>query len=432
MGWVGLGFSDNGGMAGSDIVIGGVFPNGSQYFKDRYATGNTLPLVDPQQDYTLLSLSERDGKTVMAFNRSIGACDSRDFPITTLPIKLIYAYGLNDEITHHSGRRGTKEISLLGYVPRSTPTTTNHFDITANNFTVPPVHTYYYCRIIKAPNLGRKNHIYQIEPIVDHVDLTHHMLLYGCSASVNQTLEGMCYSNNMSPFNFCFKVIAAWGIGGGSFYLPPNTGISIGGTNDPAYYRLEMHYNNPSQAQGQVDNSGLRFHYTPELFDHDVGTLHIGLDLIPEYMLPPDTQSFRSYAVCNTSIFSKVLPGSFPDMNVFAVLLHTHLAGRKMRVAQFRNGEQIGFLGVNENYDFNLQEFKYLGQTAIIKEGDEMVVECTYNTKNRSKVTNLGLSTTEEMCYAFLLYYPATDISFCWSVPNMTQVGASLQATNKV
>lgn len=35
------------------------------------------------------------------------------------PIKLIYAYGLTDKITYHSVRRGTKQVSLLNYRPRS-------------------------------------------------------------------------------------------------------------------------------------------------------------------------------------------------------------------------------------------------------------------------------------------------------------------------
>ena len=31
-GWVGFGFSPNGGMPGADIVIGGIGPNGTSYF----------------------------------------------------------------------------------------------------------------------------------------------------------------------------------------------------------------------------------------------------------------------------------------------------------------------------------------------------------------------------------------------------------------
>lgn len=41
-----------------------------------------MPLVDEQQSYTLLSLEENDGQTIMTFQRSIQSCDDRDFHIT--------------------------------------------------------------------------------------------------------------------------------------------------------------------------------------------------------------------------------------------------------------------------------------------------------------------------------------------------------------
>ncbi|CDQ88917.1 unnamed protein product [Oncorhynchus mykiss] len=46
-----------------------------------------------------------------------------------------------------------------------------------------------------------------------------------------------------------------------------------------------------------------------------------------------------------------------------------------------------------------------------IKPGDEIVVECTYNTATRKGITQLGLATTEEMCLAFIIYYPAISVN---------------------
>ncbi|XP_031668913.1 DBH-like monooxygenase protein 2 homolog [Oncorhynchus kisutch] len=82
-GWLGFGFSPNGGMAASDIVMGGVGPNGT-YFMDYHATGNSFPLVDKKQSYTLLSLTEADGQTTMTFRRPIQSCDEEDFHITVI------------------------------------------------------------------------------------------------------------------------------------------------------------------------------------------------------------------------------------------------------------------------------------------------------------------------------------------------------------
>ncbi len=53
--------------------------------QDRHAGGNSMPVVDQQQNYKLLSLTESDGKTVMKFQRSIEACDENDLTITVSP-----------------------------------------------------------------------------------------------------------------------------------------------------------------------------------------------------------------------------------------------------------------------------------------------------------------------------------------------------------
>lgn len=52
------------------------------HIQDRHAGGNSMPVVDLQQNNKLLSLTESDGKTVMKFQRSIDSCDKDDLRIT--------------------------------------------------------------------------------------------------------------------------------------------------------------------------------------------------------------------------------------------------------------------------------------------------------------------------------------------------------------
>uniref|UniRef100_A0A8C9SAW4 Monooxygenase, DBH-like 1, like n=1 Tax=Scleropages formosus TaxID=113540 RepID=A0A8C9SAW4_SCLFO len=412
-GWVEMGFSPGGDMVGADIVIGGVLANGSTYFMDGHSTGNTVPLVDIQQNYIPLALSEADGRTVMKFQRSIQPCDKDDCPT---PLRnVIYAYGGTDEIDYHYTQRGKKELNLLNYSPRTNHSNTSYFEIVANNFTVPAVHTHYYCWIMQLPTLNKKHHIYRIEPVIEHVDLVHHILLYRCSPRINSSFEGTCYSGNLLDLEQCMDVMASWGVGGGvSLPTPENAGIPIGGVLNKSYYRLEIHYNNPALTSAMcsltrvTDNSGLRFHYTPDLRLHDAAILTTGLVNSARYVIPPNATAFQSYAACSTSLFNQVLSTPAPDLNVFAAILHTHLAGRKVRVAHFRNKEQIGFLGVDENYDFNLQQTTYLGNVKTLK--------------------MLGLSTSKEMCLAFLYYYPAIHISVCSSLPNFNELQGSMGA----
>ncbi|KAM9397619.1 LOW QUALITY PROTEIN: DBH-like monooxygenase protein 2 homolog [Salvelinus alpinus] len=365
-GWVGFGLSPNGG-AGADIVIGGVGRD-SNYFKlfksDYHATGNGFPLVDEKQSYTLLSLIEADGQTTMTFWRSIQSCDQEDFHITDSPVKLIYAYGKTDDIEYHSRTRGTKEVNLLKFMPRSSPRNTNYLDFVMDHFIVPAEHTYYNCKVMKMPKLNGKHHVYRVEPVIKNLDLVHHMLLYSCPLS--------------------------------AFELPENAGIPIGGHDYDEFYRLEIHYNNlPSSLSppaGRRDSSGMRLYYTDQLRQHDVG------------------------------IRCSIMP-------LISIMLHTHLAGRKVRVGLFRNGTQIDFLAVDENYNFEMQGFVNLATIKTIKPGDEIVLECTYNTATREGITQLGLATTE-MCLAFIIYYPAISVDHCWSQPNMHAYTAMMGKTD--
>jgi hypothetical protein len=80
-GWVGLGISPNGGMGGSDIVIGWVKDN-KAYLKDCYASDKSTPIEDEKQDYKLIDGAEIDGYTILKFRRKLITCDeANDRPI---------------------------------------------------------------------------------------------------------------------------------------------------------------------------------------------------------------------------------------------------------------------------------------------------------------------------------------------------------------
>ncbi|XP_076873898.1 DBH-like monooxygenase protein 2 homolog [Brachyhypopomus gauderio] len=427
-GWVGFGFSPNGGMNGADMVIGGVDTNGF-YFTDRHGLGNSLPPLDLQQDYKLLALTEADGQTVMKLQRSIRSCDEDDLPITEMPIKLIYAYGQSDDISYHRRQRGTKEVNLLKYMPQAKISDSKYFDLTVTNFTIPAKTTHYHCKIMRLPEFDQKYHIYRVEPLLDNPDLVHHLLLYRCPPTVATPYEHTCYT--VENITECNHAMAAWGVGGGAFELPEVAGIPIGGDGGKLLYRLELHYNNQKETSGVIDNSGFRFYYTAQLRQHDAAVLQTGLAVAPGYAIPPKAPGFLSYGLCDTTSIPQVLSEPTHDLQVFSILLHTHLAGRKMRVGHFRDGEQIDFLIKNEHYDFEYQQAVNLGETKTVKIGDKLLVECTYNTSNRSRLTWMGLSTTNEMCLAFLYYYPAMNISHCISFPDLQALFTKMGVNNE-
>ena len=63
--------------------------------------------------------------------------------------------------------------------------------------------------------------------------------------------------------------------------------------------------------------------------------------------------------------------------------------------------------------------------------GDELILECTYSTEKRQSATFGGLSTREEMCLGFILYYPRAKLADCRSLPTLNTAMAAfgIQAT---
>ncbi|XP_069098968.1 putative DBH-like monooxygenase protein 2 isoform X2 [Pleurodeles waltl] len=430
-GWIGFGLSPSGGMTGADIVIGGVSPSSNQstYFADYHGIGEVTPVRDAVQNYKLKFLSENDGLTTMRFSRKFRTCDPFDVDVTANTQRIIAAYGTSDTIRYHgASQRFMASVQLLSEAPVSGPDPEPSFtyDIKMSNFSIPSDATTYGCAYIPLPQLPEKNHIYKFDSIIQdgNEDVVHHILVYACPNSTNVTIAPATCNDN-PDFYACSEVIVGWAVGGKAFTFPSNTGIPLGKGVAPTYVRLEIHYNNEMLQSGRKDSSGIRLYYTPVLREHDVGVLTTGIVPRALSFIPPRAESFNLYSLCKTDVFNQVTGEVIPDMQMFANLLHTHLTGTAVQVAQFRNGTQIGFLGRDMSYDFNLQETR---QTEImpIKMGDELQTVCTYNTLGRANVTFGGISTTEEMCLAFLYYYPRNNISQCVSIPDYSPVSSFL------
>ncbi|KAI8508061.1 hypothetical protein Bbelb_143010 [Branchiostoma belcheri] len=192
-GWVGLGLSPNGGMAGSDIVIGWVAdgkahltrrakclapaertalsrwtyrtlpqnvshsPGGRPALSrgksrtasctlpqnDRYADANAQPIVDASQDWELVSGYENGTHTVLRFNRKLTTCDTKDRVINKDTMRVIWAWHDEDPEQssgtngpkYHSSNRGVRSTILITQPVSQTslPDTTYTFDLTMRN-----------------------------------------------------------------------------------------------------------------------------------------------------------------------------------------------------------------------------------------------------------------------------------------------------------
>ncbi|NXQ95690.1 MOXD2 protein, partial [Sagittarius serpentarius] len=56
-----------------------------------------------------------------------------------------------------------------------------------------------------------------------------------------------------------------------------------------------------------------------------------------------------------------------------------------------RNGEQLRVICEDNKYDFRLQEIRDMKETLVIKPGDEILVECNFQTLDWSGITFVSL-----------------------------------------
>jgi len=178
-------------------------------------------------------------------------------------------------------------------------------------------------------------------------------------------------------------------------------------TDDPLYLVMEVHYDNPNQLK-IVDGSGLRLWHTGQLRQYDAGITFYAGFVDPALTIPPQQQDYVYNTYCPSDCSTANLPPT--GINVTGAILHAHLAATQIYFRQFRNGTELPPMFSEPYYDFAFQSFQSLPQERTILPGDSFQVECHYNTVGRTAPTVFGLGTHQEMCFAFILYYPALPL----------------------
>ncbi|CAG2101817.1 unnamed protein product [Medioppia subpectinata] len=356
-GWVGFGISPNGGMTGSDLVIGWIDEHGRPQFHDRYAEEEELPTIDESQDWHLLESGHNGSHTWFTFTRVYYTCDTEmDLHITSDMTKIIWAYSQHKPSSpnampqHKAHNRGARNVHLLS-IPghRLDNTAAEHiekWDITSSNLLIPNnSDTTYWCKIVIAP-FKTKVHVIRIEPMISpktNAPFVHHMVLYRC--------------------------------------LHPNS----------------------SHMDQYASHSGAN------LRQYDADTATMGSVADYRLFIPPKQESVTIAGHCHPTCFRSKIPDD--GLHVIASLPHGHKHVRKILVRHFRNGTELEPIAEENNYDFNFQDFQRSPDQCRILRDDHIVVECTYNTQNRDIPLFGGLSTKEEMCLVFIIYYPRMKLT---------------------
>ncbi|CAG7732760.1 unnamed protein product [Allacma fusca] len=391
-------------MFGADVIIGGVNSNGP-YFTDRWATAKREPKIDDHQDWELISASENNTHTILNFGRPFDTCDPEDLPITSATTKVIWSMGMTDVIQYHA-KRGSRSVNMFDPAPPKYDVSEfDTWELNVNTSLPNGQDTVYWCTCHRSPDFPEyKKHIVGFEVMLDNEEAlahNHHMILHNClvkkenydlfeSYLVENNPGGLCYTNDGSGMSdlvaqYCQSYFYVWAKGGGPLFIPDNG--------------------------ERFDSHKERFSFL--LREHEAGVLSVGNYYSYTMMIPPNTDPF----VVNGHCSSQCTNSQFPELriNVFNVLLHSHLCGRKIKLRHYRNGTELPWISTDDHYDFNYQQNRALLENRQILPGDGMTTECTDSTTGLNNTTFGGLSTKDEMCDAYLMYFPRMELHTCSS-----------------
>jgi len=260
--------------------------------------------------------------------------------------------------------------------------------------------TSYYC-VGTTLTTNAPSQAIAFEPVVINYAHLHHFVLYGCTTDV---------SGGQQPFecssmpNGCYQVMWAWAVGGDIFYTPSNVGI-LYGQSPFQHVVLQAHYDNSIMAQNQWDESGVNIYYTKTLRPNTAGFLRFGARLDKLAVLPTGGE-FTAGGVCD-AVYTDIPQFPAAGFTAFASFLHMHKLGRKIVTTHTRkDGTTLPNLGKNLYYDFTFQKIVPLEPTQKLMRGDNFTTYCTYDTRNLTSAVLGGESTSNEMCYNFVAYYP--------------------------
>jgi len=239
-------------------------------------------------------------------------------------------------------------------------------------YPVPTKPDLYECFNWSPPWGDKKVQLVSARPIIDNPQVLHHWLLYNGDAAVQDGTHSDCIGAHPNT-----AMLAGWAPGGESLETPPDVGVQVASGG----FILEIHYNNKA-GQAQPDGSGAEVCVTDKPRQNEAAVHWLG------------TQNLNKQVATGTCV-----PNNTGNVTILRSTPHMHLQGRHLTTVINRASGGTETL-IDEAFDFNTQ-VSY-PTPAVIKPGDTLTTTCTYATP-----TPFGEGTNQEMCYNFVLAYPA-------------------------
>jgi hypothetical protein len=245
-----------------------------------------------------------------------------------------------------------------------------------DKYTVPGTPDLYQCFFYDPPWGDKKVQIVSSHPIVDNAKVIHHWILYNNTGKVSAGTNAGCSGAHPDAAQ-----VVGWAPGGQDLSLPKDVGLHV----DNGGFTLEVHYNN-KLGTGQLDGSGAQICVTEKVRPNEAAVHWLG------------TQSLNKLNATGTCT-----PANKTPVTILSSTPHMHLQGRHMKTVINRAQGGTETL-IDKPFDFQTQ-VSY-PTPAVIQPGDTLNTTCTYATP-----TPFGQGTNQEMCYNFVIAYPAGGLA---------------------
>ncbi|WAR31781.1 DOPO-like protein [Mya arenaria] len=264
---------------------------------------------------------------------------------------------------------------------------------------VPAQETTYMCMAFELPS-DKPYHLIASNPIIDNREVMHHIIVYGCSGMDTAPRELNKPWNCQGEMQSCQEMISLWAAGSPGICFNEDMGFQVAGEEGLKYAVMAFHWNNPSLVDSYTDSSGYELYLTPNLRPYNAGVLMIGQS---DIAIPPGKMGHVEEGTCPGKCTNQIMTG---DIQVTLAINHMHTMGKAQITELNRNGRRIQYLAKDDHYDYNSPVFYEYEDPITVRPGDELHTTCVWQSLDKTKTVNYGEGTQEEMCFAFLIYYP--------------------------
>lgn len=403
-GWIGFGIGERniGAMPGADMITCDQFG----HVADGYGTGlkyNTPVLhTDVLQDWQILGFGYNDVNTTCMVRRKLvtNDKDDRSLEYSPYPTMMLFAFGAGNRpgaYAYHGLNRAHQWVNLFHpNLPDpikeivETDEYDGHADLLNDNHTIPHGTEYFdKCFTASEYDFWSENRsIIAVQAVLssETARFVHHFTV---QAYNDERCDG---GDSMGT------LIYVYGPGGDPLVPPADVGMTIGPSGIKSI-RLQTHFTNTENRDNMVDDSGIRIYYTGEnqLRTHELAVLQLG---DPNVALEGTTLPL-GWSNISFDCVSNVTASFHEPITVLYHAQHMHGNGQMMSTSVIHNGNQTQFIKT----DFFSFEFQGIVQTNYtVYPGDKFRTKCWYHTANDN--AQFGLTTLDEMCIDFVLYYP--------------------------